>query len=609
MLTTDILQDYQLQISSLTAQIKSLKKIINQYAYGRLALFLLAILLVYTFFNAGLIAVAVIALCLFLGFLILVKIQQKKTNLLVFKETKLKLLQNEIEVLNGGKNIYDDGQTFSSAQHAYTDDLDVFGAQSLFHYINRCVSTQAKALLASWLQAPAQIAIIEARQEAVKELTNLQKEGVDFRTRIFLLEPNLLNQLSNFIAHDLATLLQFLNSKSLKYAVRILPFINLSVLTVALLWGGIWWSILGIVLLLNGVFYGFFKNKIDILHLRVEKAANALDGYAQNLQWIERKHWNNALMKNLLSQIHQEVPLSLQLIRLGNILVNLNYRLNMLVGTFLNLFLQWDLRVLFKLQKWQNQYKSSIVNGFEVMVEIETLLSLSNLAHNHPHWIYPQISSVFTLESKALGHPLIPFRKRVSNDFSLAKHPTTDVITGSNMAGKSTFLRTVGANMVLAFAGAKVCATSFNTSVFNLVSYMRIKDSLQNQTSTFKAEIDRLKMILDFTQQKEQTFVLIDEMLRGTNSKDKYLGTKVFIKKLIAQKTPGFIATHDLQIADLEQEYPQQLRNFHFDIQLQENEMYFDYKIKKGKCETFNASLLLKAIGLNIDDDISIVTK
>jgi DNA mismatch repair ATPase MutS len=171
------------------------------------------------------------------------------------------------------------------------------------------------------------------------------------------------------------------------------------------------------------------------------------------------------------------------------------------------------------------------------------------------------------------------------------------------MAGKSTFLRTVGVNMILAFAGAKVCASSFKTSIFKLVSYMRIKDSLQNQTSTFKAEIDRLKMILDYTQQEKHALVLIDEMLRGTNSKDKYLGTKVFIKKLIAQRTPGFIATHDLQIADLVEEYPEQLRNFHFDIQIQENEMYFDYQIKEGKCETFNASLLLKAIGLDIDSE------
>jgi DNA mismatch repair ATPase MutS len=156
--------------------------------------------------------------------------------------------------------------------------------------------------------------------------------------------------------------------------------------------------------------------------------------------------------------------------------------------------------------------------------------------------------------------------------------------------------------MVLAYAGAKVCAKNMETSIFSIISYMRIKDSLANQTSTFKAEIDRLKMILDFTQSHQNSFVLIDEMLRGTNSKDKYLGSKVFIKKLIAQNTPGFIATHDLQIAELEKEYPTQLRNFHFDITIQNQEMFFDYKIKNGECKTFNASILLKAIGIEIED-------
>ncbi|RRN76112.1 DNA mismatch repair protein MutS, partial [Pseudoxanthomonas sp. SGD-10] len=184
----------------------------------------------------------------------------------------------------------------------------------------------------------------------------------------------------------------------------------------------------------------------------------------------------------------------------------------------------------------------------------------------------------------------------------LDTHPTTDVITGSNMAGKSTFLRTVGINMVLAYCGAKVCAGKLKASVFDILTYMRIKDSLADQTSTFKAEIDRLKMILEETETNKNAFVLVDEMLRGTNSRDKYLGSKVFIKKLISQQTPGFIATHDLQIAELEKEYPEKLRNFHFDIQVKEGEMFFDYKIKEGECKTFNASLLLKAIGLDVDE-------
>jgi DNA mismatch repair ATPase MutS len=168
------------------------------------------------------------------------------------------------------------------------------------------------------------------------------------------------------------------------------------------------------------------------------------------------------------------------------------------------------------------------------------------------------------------------------------------------MAGKSTFLRTIGINMVLAFAGAPVCAKDLSLSIFSLLSYMRIKDSLNDQTSTFKAELNRLKMILDATANDPASFVLIDEMLRGTNSRDKYLGSKVFIEKLIAQKTPVLFATHDLQLSEMEADYPQQIRNYHFDIQISEGEMNFDYKLKHGPCKTFNAALLLKQIGLTL---------
>jgi DNA mismatch repair ATPase MutS len=178
-----------------------------------------------------------------------------------------------------------------------------------------------------------------------------------------------------------------------------------------------------------------------------------------------------------------------------------------------------------------------------------------------------------------------------------------DIITGSNMAGKSTFLRTVGINMVLAYAGAPVCAASLKLSVFNILTYMRIKDSLNDQTSTFKAELNRLKMILEGVKVLSHPLVLIDEMLRGTNSKDKYLGSRVFIQQMIREHTPTLFATHDLQLSDMTDAYPAEVRNYHFDIQLAAGEMNFDYKLKHGACKTFNAALLLQEIGLSFNPD------
>ncbi|MNY06591.1 DNA mismatch repair protein MutS [compost metagenome] len=241
-----------------------------------------------------------------------------------------------------------------------------------------------------------------------------------------------------------------------------------------------------------------------------------------------------------------------------------------------------------------------MVKGLNRISRFEELISLATLSYNQPGWNFPVIEDVFHLKAVNIGHPLIHEHERIVNSFELMQKPTVDIVTGSNMAGKSTFLRTVGINMSLAFAGAPVCADQLSLSVFNILSYMRIKDSLNDHTSTFKAELNRLKMILDSIQTSRNSFVLIDEMLRGTNSKDKYLGSKVFIEKLIEQNTPALFATHDLQLSEMQDSYPQQIRNYHFDIQISEGEMNFDYKLKQGPCSTFNAALLLKEIGLTL---------
>ena len=205
------------------------------------------------------------------------------------------------------------------------------------------------------------------------------------------------------------------------------------------------------------------------------------------------------------------------------------------------------------------------------------------------------------MTTTAIGHPLIHTEKRVDNNYQLVAQPTVDIVTGSNMAGKSTFLRTLGINMVLAYAGAPVCASAMSLSIFKVLTYMRIKDSLNESTSTFKAELDRLKMILTQVALHPNALVLIDEMLRGTNSRDKFLGSKVFIEKLIQLKTPTLFATHDLQLSELIEVHKDTVRNYHFDIQIADGEMKFDYKIKSGPCTTFNAAILLKEIGLSLD--------
>lgn len=593
-----IREDYQQQIQILKAETLDLKKKVDQYSFLRLAVFALTIFLIYLFFDVGFSAVIPVSILAIIAFLYLVKIQVKKKNLLDFKNLKIKLLENEVLNLTDFSNSYSDGSAFCDAKHPYTDDLDIFGPFSLFSLINRCSTAKGNNILASWLKKTSTIKEIEERQTAVQELSHYPAESIDFRVRLFSLPVHQIEKLNTFFKESQAHL-QFLEQPFVNILVWLTPILNFSLLIVATIVGGIFWKLLALGLILTGVCSMFFKNDIDKIHVELSRSTDLLSNYADNLNWIDQQEWQSNLLKKITSCIKGEQPMSLQIHALSKILQQLDARLNMMVSVVLNLFLQWDLRCIKRFANWEEVNGNHFLEGFKLVSQFEALMSLAVVDYHYPDWCYPKFSEEFKFQSQNLGHPLIQENKRISNSFSFAPQITVDVITGSNMAGKSTFLRTLGVNLVLAYSGAKVCASQFETAIFHLLTYMRIKDSLADQTSTFKAEIDRLKMIIDESAQDSKSLVLIDEMLRGTNSRDKYLGSKVFIQKLIHQNTSGLVATHDLQIAELEKEFPDQLRNFHFDIQIEKEEMFFDYKIKNGECKTFNASILLKAIGID----------
>lgn len=601
MLNHQSVPNYQILKNQLQLQITELKRTINIYSYLRLAVFALAVLMSYLFFKDGLIALSIIAILMIIAFLILIKKQLGYQSVFDFKTTQLSLVDNEIGISQGKENSYPNGSDYQNQNHAYTDDLDVFGEFSLFAYINRCITKKGKKTLAEWLQNASIKTSIENTQNAVKELTKYQTQILDFRTRLFKLDTHQAALIERFFSDILQKKIGFVNSKFISVIVMAIGIVNPVLLLGAIFIGGLFWSFLALGLLLSGAFYFLHKTKIDHIHENIGTSVAVLQGYAPNIKWMEETEWQSGLLREKVFSIKSETALHQQIEGLAAILNSLNSRLNPIVGIFLNLFFQWDLRCLQRLAKWDRINQSKIISGIALIGEFEALITLATLNLNHPEWVTPTIKEGFCFKATELGHPLINPENRVSNNFSLADNITIDVITGSNMAGKSTFLRTVGINMVLAFAGANVCAKSFESAIFNLITYMRIKDSLASQTSTFKAEIDRLKMILDTTKADANAFVLVDEMLRGTNSRDKYLGSKVFIKALIKQHTPGFVATHDLQIAELVKEFTEQIRNYHFDIQIKNEEMFFDYKIKTGECKTFNAAILLKAIGLDLD--------
>jgi DNA mismatch repair ATPase MutS len=600
----EILAYYESLVHDTQLKITAVKTKIERFSYLRIALLIAEILIFVAFVSVtNEVAVLFAGLCLLIPIFIFIVVV-KKQQVLSTEETYLKNLlwvyQNEVNLITKGENGYDHGTSFEDEDHPYLSDLDVFGKSSLYALINRCATKKGVGELANNLIHENHKAKILARQVAVQEIATEISNTFSFRANLKGHNTDKIAEIKYKLKNQLAKQLDFTHSGFLKVYVKLMPFITVTVLVAAALLGGKLWSFLSLTLLLNAAVTFYYMKWINQVYHGFSGSALLLNDYAIAIAWTEEKKWKS---KYILDLFESDEKVSLQIKKLAKIIQAFDARLNILLGAVLNFFFLWDLRCCIKIDQWHQSAALKVENGLDRIGFFEELISIATLTFNHPNWVFPTIVDEFSFQTTALGHPLIQQTKRVDNDFSFAGQPTVDIITGSNMAGKSTFLRTVGVNMILAYLGAPVCASQMKLSIFKLLTYMRIKDSLNESTSTFKAELNRLKMILTNVAIHKNAFVLIDEMLRGTNSKDKFMGSKVFIERLIDLQTPTLFATHDLQLSELKEIYEQAVRNFHFDIQLHDGEMDFDYQIKEGPCTIFNAAILLKEIGLSLDSN------
>lgn len=593
--------DYQNKTIQQQQLIDELKRKLNKISFARLGLFIAEILIVALIINFGFEwFFGVLLLIPLVLFLFLVKKQISVQRQLTYAGQLLWVYQNEINQLSTGKNGYDDGSDYADEYHPYSSDLDIFGQGSLYSFINRCNTIEALDMLAANLGGASDKTTILQRQEAIAELKTHIEQTFHFRAELQSHKPGQLKVIKDKLQNQLPGQLGFARNRTLRLYVKLVPFVTLGVLALSIGFGGLLWKFFALLLLANAGLTFFKLAQINKVYNGFSRESDLLSAFAGSIKWTEDVNWNSPYILSFFDKPASGKPISIQVKKLASIIQNFDARLNVIVGTALNFFLLWDLRCSIALSNWHDQSAAPVIKGLQRISRFEELISFATLSHNQQGWNFPVIEDTFQLKALNLGHPLIREEERVVNSFDVEEKPTVDIVTGSNMAGKSTFLRTVGINMSLAFAGAPVCADQLSLSIFKVLSYMRIKDSLNDHTSTFKAELNRLKMILDAIGQHRNSFVLIDEMLRGTNSKDKYLGSKVFIEKLIEQNTPALFATHDLQLSEMEGSYPRQIRNYHFDIQIAEGEMSFDYKLKHGPCSTFNAALLLKEIGLTL---------
>lgn len=597
---------YSKNIKCTEKELKDIQKAINNNSVLRLLVIILAVSLLFKSFSLENIwLVLTIILLSTVIFLFLISRQSRLEKAKSLKQSFLSVNQNELHIIeNKFSNMYDNGKDFEDAAHPYTSDLDIFGEYSLFSFINRCATKGGGKTLASWLADKQNREAALLRQEANEELsTNLDWNQL-FQSHIL---PNLSEKkdIKQFLYSYFNAGKQRIARPALRKYTFYLPWImaGLAIFSFLYPFGT---SIFLLLCLFNMALALLSANKISQFSNNIDKVGGLLNSMSKVLKMIEDSSFESGQLVGLKKRLERDgdLPkLSISIKKLGQLVNNLDARNNLLVGSVLNMLLLWDFRCVISIQSWIEESEDNTIEGIEVVSEMEALISLAVLKANHPSWAKPELKTndeASFLEAENVHHPLIDRDKSVGNDF-LMQNFRIGLITGSNMAGKSTFLRTVGINAILAYSGAVVNASAFKVPLYQILTYMRIKDSLQESTSTFKAELDRMKFILENVKANEDSFFLIDEMFRGTNSVDKYLGSEAVINKLVALNGNGLVATHDLQLSKLENQRPDVIKNFHFDIQVAGSEMLFDYKLKEGECKVFNASMLLENIGIRIN--------
>ncbi|MES2268216.1 MAG: DNA mismatch repair protein MutS [Bacteroidota bacterium] len=599
----DIINNYTQAAALAKQEADKYKKLANTYSLLRLGIFGLMILAVYLTIvqdNFSIMAVAFVVLLAAFAWLVSRQAEYERQRNYYLDLERINL--NEINSLQSNTNLYNNGQQYSSEKHFYTSDLDIFGNASLFNLINRAATSAGNNKLAAWLSAPANKPTVLLRQEAVKEIAANNNWKVNTQTKLLFATKEDTDQMKRLFVY-LGTPLELPGEKWLSAYIKVAPYLLLGTVLAGMFLYPVFKLVAIAIVILNSLILLSKGSYILKGGAIADKIGSILANYAVVFEAIESREWKSERCAGLNEKLRVNQT-SKNIGELSKLINKLGYSLIMVVGFVLNTFFLWALKQIIEVEKWKRNNHQNFEEAFDVIAEFDALMSIAVPAINYPDWVFPVIADTegYTVTAKNVAHPLIR-GKRVDNDYDLKDAYSIDIITGSNMAGKSTFLRTIGINTVMALAGSPVCASAMEVSAITIVSYMRIKDSLNESTSTFKAELDRLQMLLAAVENEHRVFFLIDEMLRGTNSVDKYLGSKAVIEQLISKKGVGMVATHDLQIARLEDKYPNYVRNYYFDIQVIDGEMLFDYKIKHGECKTFNASLLLKQIGINVGEE------
>ena len=580
------LEFYTAQRAFFEQELKTLKKKLAFSSSLRLFIFLIATFGVYFFFGNVKIVIFIIVIWV-VSFVYLIL---KHSNLQYKSDLNKALIEinkTEIKVLNRNYFSLNGGNEFIDPTHHFSYDIDLFGKGSFFQYCNRTVTNEGKQEFVERLTNNDVSSIVE-RQNAIKELSQKPKWRQQFSALASLVKVehsakeivgwlhNYKSVFPKFIAY-LPTLFSVVSM-----VLIVLVGIQMIVEQILLFWFFIGLGISGI-----------YHKKTNELYNDVSKAKDTFKQYHKLLNEIEQTTFTSKILKEKQQEIQTETQkASIIFAKFSKVLDSFDQRNNLIVAIFGNAFLLRDLQQVYNVEKWIKNYHDKVENWFSVIAFFDAQNSLANFAYNHPRYVFPEIvKNKQVIIAKNLGHPLLKELQRVDNNFSIKNHQFF-IITGANMAGKSTFLRTVSLAIVMGNMGLPVCASAFKYNPIKLITSMRTSDSLADNESYFFSELKRLKFIVDEIK-TEEYFIILDEILKGTNSTDKAIGSKKFVQKLVSSKSTGIIATHDLSLCEIENELPE-IQNYFFDAEIINDELYFDYKLKAGICKNMNASFLLK---------------
>ena len=587
----DIYGVYRTRHEQFAEQLVTTKKKINLISNLRLAIAVVfIILLYYSFTQPGLFILLAVLIGLFFH---LVKnhasLFAEKSHL----ENLVLINFQEMNAWKGDLNELASGSEFIDSHHPYTHDLDMFGDGSFYQYANRCHTHAGKQRFAATLRKPLDNALeIERNQDAIKDLA----PRIEFRQH-FQASGMEANEQKDDIAQLMAWVAQppFLGkSKLLGIALIAIPVLTILALIIAIIYPQLK-GILFLLIITQWILTAVYLKRINVFHDYISRKKNILQKYSRLLFFIEREDFNAEELQSISRHAHEAYK---NVEKLASLVGALDARTNVLAAIFVNSFLMYDLQCVYRLEQWRAKNGSKLSQWLNAISEAEVLNSFGTFYYNNPEFCFAQISNELSIRTVQMGHPLLDRSERVSNDYEIGPSLSVHIITGANMAGKSTFLRTLGINMVLALNGAPVCARSFQCPVIDIRSGMRTADSLKDHQSYFFAELNRLKSIMVDLRAERPLLILLDEILKGTNSNDKQAGSIALVKQLLPHPCLAVIATHDLALGDLEHEYPEKVKNYSFEATIEDDVLSFDYTLKPGTAKKMNASYLMRKMGI-----------